>query len=404
MGRKMQGIFRQSKRHYCDSLLLKDNVIYQIASANFKDDCADENLGLSVKTRNLGEAWVFHISVCAFEYRMHNYGKKKEKHVLPTIFTASPPSMRRNFRQLNPADYLLADTFPTFLLLGFIYWCTDKEMGIYMAGNVGLSCTLGQYFKWLFRIERPWVLDSRITPVQAALSNTGGYSFPSGHTVRASATWGSMGTYSRKRNKHLWYIGWAVVLLVAFSRNYLGVHTLWDILGALALSVLSMLLLARALRWSAGGKNRDIMLCLVGCVVCFLPMLQAGCLSNAGAAFGMWGGWLLEKRFIRFGPCRDWKEKTVRFTVGAFGIIFIQTAFRDFLNLWMLPKYAGFFMMFAQMLFIMALYPFFFSKCTALNRKHCLTGILGVAAVLALLGIAAAGKISEDVRGTVRGK
>lgn len=51
----------------------------------------------------------------------------------------------------------LADTFPTFLLLGFIYWCTDKEMGIYMAGNVGLSCTLGQYFKWLFRIERPWV-------------------------------------------------------------------------------------------------------------------------------------------------------------------------------------------------------------------------------------------------------
>lgn len=121
MGRKMQGIFRQSKRHYCDSLLLKDNVIYQIASANFKDDCADENLGLSVKTRNLGEAWVFHISVCAFEYRMHNYGKKKEKHVLPTIFTASPPSMRRNFRQLNPADYLsgrhISDVFTAGLYI-----------------------------------------------------------------------------------------------------------------------------------------------------------------------------------------------------------------------------------------------------------------------------------------------
>ena len=65
---------------------------------------------------------------------------------------------------------------------------------------------------------------------------------------------------------------------------------------------------------------------------------------------------------------------------------------------------AGLFMMFAQMLFIMALYPFFFSKCTALNRKHCLTGILGVAAVLALLGIAAAGKISEDVKGDSTGE
>lgn len=291
----------------------------------------------------------------------------------------------------------LADAIPTFLLLGFIYWCADKEMGVYMAGNVGLSCTFSQYFKWLFRIERPWVSDPRIMPVQAALSSAGGYSFPSGHTVRASATWGAMGTWSRKRNKHLWYIGWAIVLLVAFSRNYLGVHTLWDILGALALSVLSMFLLARALRWSEGGKNRDIVLCLVGCIICFLPMLQAGCLSNAGAAFGMWGGWFLEKRFVRFEICRDWKEKTVRFTVGAFGIIFIQTVFRDFLNLWMLPKYAGFFMMFVQMLFIMALYPFLFSKCAVLKKKHCLAGILGVAAVLVFLGMAAAGKTWSDV-------
>lgn len=287
----------------------------------------------------------------------------------------------------------LADAFPTFLLLSFIYWCADKEMGLYMAGNVGLSCTFSQYFKWLFRIERPWILDARIKPVQAALAGAGGYSFPSGHTVRSSATWGAMGTYSRKRNKHLWRIGWLIVLLVAFSRNYLGVHTFWDILGGLALSILAMFLMARALRWSEGGKNRDIVICFVGCIVCFLPMLQAGCLSNAGAAFGMWCGWFLEKRFIRFEPCRSWKDKVIRFTVGAFGVLFIQTVFRDFLNLWMLSKYSGFFMMFAQMLFIMALYPFLFSKFSFLNKKRCSLGILGVVVVLVLMGAMAAGKI-----------
>lgn len=287
----------------------------------------------------------------------------------------------------------LADAFPTFLLLSFIYWCADKEMGLYMAGNVGLSCTFSQYFKWLFRIERPWILDARIKPVQAALAGAGGYSFPSGHTVRSSATWGAMGTYSRKRNKHLWRIGWLIVLLVAFSRNYLGVHTFWDILGGLALSILAMFLMARALRWSEGGKNRDIVICFVGCIACFLPMLQAGCLSNAGAAFGMWCGWFLEKRFIRFGPCRSWKEKVIRFTVGAFGVLFIQTAFRDFLNLWMLSKYSGFFMMFAQMLFIVALYPFLFSRFSSLNKKRCSLGILGIVVVLVLMGAMAAGKI-----------
>ena len=290
----------------------------------------------------------------------------------------------------------LADALPTFLLLSFIYWCADKEMGIYIAGNVGLSCTFSQYFKWLFRIDRPWVQDTRIVPVQAALSSAGGYSFPSGHTVRTSATWGAMGTYSRRQNKHLWYIGWLVVLLVAFSRNYLGVHTFWDILGALVLSILSMFLLTKALQWERGGKNRDIVLCIVGCSVCFLPMLQAGCLSNAGAAFGMWCGWFLEKRFIKFKPCRDLKEKVVRFAVGAFGILFIHTAFRDFLNLWMLSKYSGFFMMFAQMLFILALYPFLFSKCSDLNKKHCLPGVLGLVIMLVLVGTMAVGKIREN--------
>ncbi len=290
----------------------------------------------------------------------------------------------------------LAGSFPTFLLLSFIYWCADKEMGIYMAGNVGLSCTFSQYFKWLFRIERPWVLDARIKPVQAALAGAGGYSFPSGHTVRSSATWGAMGTYSRKRNKHLWRIGWLIVLLVAFSRNYLGVHTFQDILGGLALSILSMFLLARALRWSEERKNRDIVICFIGCIVCFLPMLQAGCLSNAGAAFGMWCGWFLEKRFIHFEPCGSWKEKVVRFTVGAFGVLLIQTAFRDFLNLWMQSKYSGFFMMFIQMLFILALYPYLFSKFSSRNKKHYLLGISGVVVVLVFMGAMAAGKIREN--------
>lgn len=162
------------------------------------------------------------------------------------------------------------------------------------------------------------------------------------------------------------------------------------------MSILAMFLIARALRWSEGGKNRDIVICFVGCIACFLPMPQAGCLSNAGAAFGMWCGWFLEKRFIRFEPCRSWKEKAVRFSVGAFGVLFIQTAFRDFLNLWMLSKYSGFFMMFAQMLFIMAIYPFLFSKFSFLNKKHYLLGILGIVVVRVFMGAMTAGKIREN--------
>ena len=167
----------------------------------------------------------------------------------------------------------LGEQIWTFLLLAFVYWCMDKRAGVYMAGNVGLSCTYSQYFKWLFRVDRPWIRDTRVVPVEKALAGAGGYSFPSGHTVRAAATWGSLASYFRKTNKALCRIGWLVAILVAFSRNYLGVHTSWDIAGAFVLTFFSMWLMARALSWSECRKNRDIVLGAVGCILCFLPML-----------------------------------------------------------------------------------------------------------------------------------
>jgi len=287
----------------------------------------------------------------------------------------------------------LGEPLCTFLLLAFVYWCMDKRAGVYMAGNVGLSCTFSQYFKWLFRIERPWIRDSRVVPVEEALSNAGGYSFPSGHTARAAATWGALAFYFRKANKVLCRIGWLVVFLVAFSRNYLGVHTSWDILGALALSVLSMWLMAKALSWSESGKNRDIVVGLAGCLLCFLPMLWAGCLSNAGAALGMWLGWMIERRFIRFDACRNSGEKLARFGVGAVGLLFIQTAFSAALKLWMASKYAGFFTMFVLMLFIMAVYPFFFSR-----KKRWKMGCLGALIVLVLTGSLTVVKVKGNTR------
>ena len=74
----------------------------------------------------------------------------------------------------------LANGIITYLLLGAIYWCMDKRAGQLMALNVSIACTLNQFVKNIFRIERPWVRDARIVPVPEALSGAGGYSFPSG--------------------------------------------------------------------------------------------------------------------------------------------------------------------------------------------------------------------------------
>ena len=273
----------------------------------------------------------------------------------------------------------LANGIITYLLLGAIYWCMDKRAGQLMALNVSIACTLNQFVKNIFRIERPWVRDARIVPVPEALSGAGGYSFPSGHTTRATAVWGSLGEALRKKKlKAVSAACWLVVLGVGFSRNYLGVHTAKDVLAALIAGIIMVLLLDRVMIWADKSKNNDIAAAVIGCLICFLPMLKVGCLANAGAGIGFLIGWVLERHFVQFETEAAWPHRCVRFAVGGAGIVFILTVLQGLLSQVMEGKYAGFFTSFSVALFIMVVYPFFFCKK---ERYKAGVGILSVALV-----------------------
>ena len=248
-----------------------------------------------------------------------------------------------------------------------------------MALNVSIASTLNQFVKNILRIERPWVRDARIVPVPEAISGAGGYSFPSGHTTRATAVWGSLGEALRKKKlKAVSAACWLVVLGVGFSRNYLGVHTAKDVLAALLAGIIMILLLDRVMIWADKSKNNDIAVAVIGCLICFLPMLKVGCLANAGAGIGFLIGWVLERHFVQFETETEWSHRCVRFAVGGTGIVFILTVLQGLLNQVMEGKYAGFFTSFSVALFIMVVYPFFFCKK---ERYKAGVGILSVALV-----------------------
>ena len=103
--------------------------------------------------------------------------------------------------------------------------------------------------KLLCRVPRPWVLDENFTIVEEAREAASGYSFPSGHSQSAVGTFGGLAVTGK--NKVLRWIFIAIAVLVPFSRMYLGVHTLWDVLIGSCLALMLVALLRPMLSGSA---------------------------------------------------------------------------------------------------------------------------------------------------------
>jgi undecaprenyl-diphosphatase len=100
---------------------------------------------------------------------------------------------------------------------------------------------LNQGAKLLFRIPRPWVYDPTFEVVGDAKVAATGYSFPSGHTQNVAGTLGSIAAYKSTKKKTV--VCTVLILLVAFSRMYLGVHTLLDVVVSLIFALGLILLL-----------------------------------------------------------------------------------------------------------------------------------------------------------------
>lgn len=115
-----------------------------------------------------------------------------------------------------------------FLALAIIFfWCVSKYEGYYIMITGLVGTLVNQALKLAFRIPRPWVLDPDFTVVESARPEATGYSFPSGHTQNIAGTFGAIGASSRRKWVSITTI--VVIVLVAFSRMYLGVHTPKDV-------------------------------------------------------------------------------------------------------------------------------------------------------------------------------
>ncbi|MEM7143832.1 MAG: phosphatase PAP2 family protein [Verrucomicrobiota bacterium] len=121
---------------------------------------------------------------------------------------------------------------PFFLLtISILYWTWDKRAISRVTIALLLTAHVNLWLKDFFQDPRPsaYFMEGHAT-------NT--YGLPSGHTQEALVFWYALALEIRKR--WAWIVGTIFVFGISFSRLYLGVHDLEDVVGGAILGVATL--------------------------------------------------------------------------------------------------------------------------------------------------------------------
>lgn len=120
-----------------------------------------------------------------------------------------------------------------------------KEHKIMILSNVIIITLLNQILKFIFARPRPEIM---------RLIDESGYSFPSGHSMVSTAFYGLLIylIYKNVKNKYLkWFgcIGLSLLIIgIALSRVYLGVHYVSDVIGGITFSIIYIIIFTKVIK------------------------------------------------------------------------------------------------------------------------------------------------------------
>ena len=272
---------------------------------------------------------------------------------------------------------MLGEEMLLIAIMGFLYWCWNKELGKFVGTNIVFAMTLNPMIKNVVLRRRPYFdlagveclktvdVDADVYDIAAQ-----GWSFPSGHSMNSACVYGSIAAYER-RSKILWIIAIAAPFLVGVSRVLLGVHYPTDVLagwicGAIVVFALSKLQRSVKDQWKL--RLALFLIALTGVIWCRTDDY----FTSLGTMAGFFLGSQFEEKFVNFKGTRNVLKIILRMLGGLllyFGLNYVLKMPFDaaFLASSTLPAFLVRSARYTVILFVVVgVYPLIFDR---VNRK-----------------------------------
>jgi membrane-associated phospholipid phosphatase len=219
------------------------------------------------------------------------------------------------------ADFIthFGEEFVLIPIMGYVYWCRNKEMGKLLGANMAVGLVLNPMTKNIFMRRRPYMDDAAIACLEPV--NPGdiydatlqGFSFPSGHCTNSATLYGSIAFYAKKRPVTV--LALLLILLVGLSRVFLGVHYPTDVIFGWALGagiIFGMNFLQKRIQKKWKLYLGLILAGLTGCFYCD----STDYFSTMGIMIGMFAGILFEERYVGFEDAKTTRSRILRLAGG----------------------------------------------------------------------------------------
>jgi membrane-associated phospholipid phosphatase len=229
------------------------------------------------------------------------------------------------------------------IFITFLYWIVDSTIGFRVFMVLLSTDIVSMAFKHLLHQPRPyWVGDVKQMGVETS------YGLPSSHASDSLSVWSYLAYVFKKR--WLWITSVVIILLISFSRLYLGVHFPHDVVGGwlIGLGILFIFIRyeQRISDWLNSRSTNyqivfgfaiSILFIIIGLIVAAViaptpdpdswvqfsteARSLTSYFTNAGAFFGAFAGFVLMKSHAYFQNGGSWLQKTGRYVIGIIGVV-----------------------------------------------------------------------------------